>query len=168
MQYLQHRNKGTLKPEALIPPSIGAVVGSIAHEFKVTIHGETFDIHVTGVSPSGESERRFYMTVDGEPEEVTLEMTGDMAGGAAATESRPGRRMRATGPGHVTAAMPGNVVEVLVKEGQSVNAGDPVLVIEAMKMETEIKAAVSGVVVSVFVKKGDRITPAETLLDIKP
>ena len=64
--------------------------------------------------------------------------------------------------------MPGNVVEVLVKEGQSVNAGDPVLVIEAMKMETEIKAAVSGVVVSVFVKKGDRITPAETLLDIKP
>ena len=116
----------------------------------------------------GESERRFYMTVDGEPEEVTLEMTGDMAGGAAATESRPGRRMRATDPGHVTAAMPGNVVEVLVKEGQSVNAGDPVLVIEAMKMETEIKAAVSGVVVSVFVKKGDRITPAETLLDIKP
>lgn len=163
MQYLQHRNKGTLKPEALIPPSTGAVVGSIAHEFKVTIHGETFDIQVTGVSPAGESERRFYMTVDGEPEEITLEM----AGGSAPTEARPGRRMRATGPGHVTAAMPGNVVEVLVTEGQRVNAGDPVLVIEAMKMETEIKAAVSGVVVGVFVKKGDRITPAETLLDIK-
>jgi pyruvate carboxylase subunit B len=63
--------------------------------------------------------------------------------------------------------MPGNVVDVMVKEGQSVAAGDAVLVIEAMKMETEIKAPVSGTVTGIFVKKGDRITPAETLVDIQ-
>ncbi len=161
--FLQSRNKGTLKPEALLPPVDSAVVASVAHEFKITVHGETYDIHVTGVSPSGEAERRFYMTIDGEPEEITLETEG----AAAPTEGRAGRRTRATSPGHVTATMPGNVVDVLVKEGQSVSAGDAVLVIEAMKMETEIKAPVSGTVAGIFVKKGDRITPSETLVDIQ-
>lgn len=161
--FLQGRNKGTLKPEALLPRVNGALVASVAHEFKITVHGETYDIHLTGVSPVGEAERRFYMTIDGEPEEITLET----AGAAAPTEDRVGRRTRATGAGHVTATMPGNVVDVLVKEGQSVAAGDAVLVIEAMKMETEIKAPVSGKVAGVFVKKGDRITPSETLVDIQ-
>lgn len=165
MSFLQHRNKGTLKPEVLLPPNASSTAASVAHEFKITVHGETYDIHVTGVSPSGESERRFYMTIDGEPEEITLESLGSAG---AASETKPGRRPRATAPGHVTATMPGNVVEVLVEEGQSVSAGDPVLVIEAMKMETEIKAPVSGKIASVLVKKGDRITPTEMLVDIQP
>ena len=165
MSYLQHRNKGTLKPEVLLPPNASTSADSVAHEFKITVHGETYDIHVTGVSPSGESERRFYMTVDGEPEEITLESSG--AAAESASETKPGRRPRATAPGHVTATMPGNVVEVLVEEGQSVKAGDPVLVIEAMKMETEIKAPVAGKIASVLVKKGDRITPTEMLVDIQ-
>lgn len=164
MAYLQNRNKGTLKPEVLLPPNASSTAASVAHEFKITVHGETYDIHVTGVSPSGESERRFYMTIDGEPEEITLESTG---AAEAASEAKPGRRPRASAPGHVTATMPGNVVEVLVEEGQSVKAGDPVLVIEAMKMETEIKAPVAGKIASVLVKKGDRITPTEMLVDIQ-
>ncbi len=162
--FLQNRNKGTLKPEVLLPPVASATTAPVAHEFKITVHGETYDIHVTGVSPSADNERRFYMTVDGEPEEITIESA---ASAETATETKPGRRPRATGPGHVTATMPGNVVEVLVAEGQSVNAGDPVLVIEAMKMETEIKAPVGGTVAKIFVKKGDRITPSETLVDIQ-
>lgn len=164
MSYLQSRNKGVLTPEVLLPPDASTRATNIAHEFKITVHGETYDIHVTGVSPSGESERRFYMTVDGEPEEITLESQG---AADAASESKPGRRPRATAPGHVTATMPGNVVEVLVKEGQSVKAGDPVLVIEAMKMETEIKAPVAGKIARVLVEKGARITPTEMLVDIQ-
>ncbi|MDX1491694.1 MAG: sodium-extruding oxaloacetate decarboxylase subunit alpha [Pseudohongiellaceae bacterium] len=165
MSYLQNRNNGTLKPEVLLPPDATANSASVAHEFKVMVHGETYDIHVTGVSPSGESERRFYMTVDGEPEEVILESTGDAD--KAASANKPGRRPRATAPGHVTTTMPGNVVEVLVEEGQSVQAGDPVMIIEAMKMETEVKAPVAGKVASVLVQKGDRITPTEMLVDIQ-
>ena len=164
MSYLQSRNKGVLTPEVLLPPDASTRATNIAHEFKITVHGETYDIHVTGVSPSGESERRFYMTVDGEPEEITLESQG---AADTASESKPGRRPRATAPGHVTATMPGNVVEVLVKEGQSVKAGDPVLVIEAMKMETEIKAPVAGKIARVLVEKGARITPTEMLVDIQ-
>lgn len=64
--------------------------------------------------------------------------------------------------------MPGSIVEVKVKAGDKVNAGDPVLVIEAMKMENEIQAPKSGIVIAVHVKKGDSVTPDETLLEIQP
>jgi pyruvate carboxylase subunit B len=63
--------------------------------------------------------------------------------------------------------MPGSIVEVKVKAGDKVNAGDPVLVIEAMKMENEIQAPISGVVISVHVKKGDSVAPDETLVEIQ-
>ena len=55
-------------------------------------------------------------------------------------------RKRATDPGHVSAAMPGNVVEVLAQEGDTVTAGQGVMVIEAMKMEMEVHANVDGTV----------------------
>jgi pyruvate carboxylase subunit B len=77
-------------------------------------------------------------------------------------------RPRPTHQGCVTTAMPGTIVEVKVKAGDKVQAGFPVLVIEAMKMENEIQAPKSGVVVAVHVKKGDSVTPDESLLEIQP
>jgi len=56
---------------------------------------------------------------------------------------------------------------VLVIEGDEVQAGDPVLIIEAMKMETEVKATISGSVKGVFIAKGDRVVPGEVLVDIE-
>jgi len=55
--------------------------------------------------------------------------------------------------------MPGTIVDVLVSIGQTVKAGDGVLVIEAMKMENEVQAPIAGVVISIFAKKGDAVTP---------
>jgi pyruvate carboxylase subunit B len=52
--------------------------------------------------------------------------------------------------------------------GDKVNAGDGVLVIEAMKMENEIQATTSGIVVAVYVSKGDTVTPDESLIEIQP
>jgi len=82
-----------------------------------------------------------------------------------AEEGGKGRK-KATDPGHVSAAMPGNVVDVLVKEGDSVAAGQGVMVIEAMKMEMEVHANIAGTVQAVHVKKGDRVTPGEVLIEI--
>jgi len=62
--------------------------------------------------------------------------------------------------------MPGNIVDVLVAEGDSVSAGQAVLVTEAMKMETEIHANIHGKILAVNVTKGDRITPGEVLIEI--
>jgi len=63
--------------------------------------------------------------------------------------------------------MPGNIVDVLVNVGDEVKAGDPVLITEAMKMETEVQAPVSGVVTEIHVKKGESVTPDETLIEIE-
>jgi pyruvate carboxylase subunit B len=64
--------------------------------------------------------------------------------------------------------MPGTIVDVLVTTGQKVNAGDPVLIIEAMKMENEIQASIAGTVITLFVVKGDAVTPDQALLEIQP
>ena len=63
--------------------------------------------------------------------------------------------------------MPGNVVDVLVKVGDTVKAGQAVLVSEAMKMESEIQAAIAGTVKAVNVAKGDRVNPGEILIEIE-
>ena len=63
--------------------------------------------------------------------------------------------------------MPGTIVDVKTKVGDEVEAGDGVLVIEAMKMENEIQAPISGIVISVHVKKGDSVAPDETLVEIQ-
>ncbi|PAV25256.1 oxaloacetate decarboxylase subunit alpha [Tamilnaduibacter salinus] len=160
--YLEQRRDGTLQPEVLEPVPSGETSG-VSTEFKIRVHGETYDIHVTGASPSGDSERRFYMTVDGVPEEIQLESIGEPAGAGGGS----GHRARASKEGDVTTTMPGNIVDVLVQEGDSVSAGDPVLIIEAMKMETEVKATVSGAVAAVHIQKGDRVTPGDVLVEIE-
>lgn len=159
--YLEQRQAGSLLPEPLEPlPSAGSS-GNISTEFKITVHGESYDVHVTGASPTSETKRRFYMTIDGVPEEISLESLGEFQKG-----SGPGKREKVTKEGQVTTTMPGNIVDVLVKEGANVEAGDPVLVIEAMKMETEIKAPASGKVTAVHIQKGDRVTPGDVLVEI--
>lgn len=67
----------------------------------------------------------------------------------------------------MTTTMPGNIVDVLVGEGDQVSAGAPVLIIEAMKMETEVKATKSGTVKAVNIAKGDRVAPGESLIEIE-
>ncbi|SFR56834.1 pyruvate carboxylase subunit B [Marinobacter daqiaonensis] len=159
--FLQQRRDGTLQPEPLEPLPGKGSTGPVSTQFRITVHGESYDIHVTGANPADESKRRFYMTVDGVPEEIDLESTGQ-EGGASASG-----RGRATSQGHVTTSMPGNIVDVMVNEGDRVSAGDPVLIIEAMKMETEVKATVAGLVKAVHIRKGDRVTPGETLIEIE-
>ena len=160
--YLEQRRNGTLQPEPLEPIPTGSSGGAVSSKFKITVHGESYDIHVTGANPSGENERRFYMTVDGVPEEIHLASLGEDGEGARSS----GGRAAATKEGHVTTSMPGNIVDVLVKEGDEVQAGDPVLIIEAMKMETEVKATTAGKITGVFIAKGDRVVPGEVLVEI--
>jgi biotin carboxyl carrier protein len=62
--------------------------------------------------------------------------------------------------------MTGNVIDILVTIGQQVKEGDPVMVIEAMKMETEIRSTTSGSVQSISVNKGDSIRADQVLMTI--
>jgi pyruvate carboxylase subunit B len=167
--FLDKRNTGTLTPEPLEPVPSPGERSAKPTEFNVALHGETYHIQITGTGHHTQQNRPFYMTVDGVPEEVLVETLSELEEtqeGTAAAPVKGSKRPRATGPGDVTASMPGTVIEVLVEVGQSVQAGDPVLVTEAMKMETEIQAPIAGTVEAIHVAKGDSVNPDETLIEI--
>lgn len=170
-QYLEQRAAGTLEPELLQPPQDAVHERTVPAEFNVVLHGEAYHIKVTGAGHKEQSERYFYFTVDGVPEEVLVETLDEVVleGGAqgAVKKGIAGKRPRATKEGHVTTSMPGNIVDVLVKEDDMVTAGQPVLITEAMKMETEVQAPIAGKVTGVFVRKGDAVNPNETLIEIE-
>ena len=64
------------------------------------------------------------------------------------------------------APMPGQVLKVLVKVGQQVRAGDPLVILEAMKMEQTLRASTDGMIEAVLVKQGDVVAPGDTLVKI--
>lgn len=70
--------------------------------------------------------------------------------------------------GLIISPMPGRVVKNLVSEGDMVVAGDGVVVVEAMKMENELKATVSGVVTKLYGNTGDLVEAKAPLVEIKP
>jgi len=170
-EYLEQRQAGTLVPEALEPADSENNGGrKAATEFNVSMHGETYHVKITGKGYTTQDKRPYYISIDGVPEEVVMEPLDEIGLGEGGQPRGAGLsasgRPRATEPGHVTTSMPGNIVDVLVNVDDKVKAGDPVLITEAMKMETEIQAPVSGVVKEVYVKKGDNVTPDETLIEI--
>ena len=177
--FLQERNAGSLKPEALQTKETAQTSAAryAPNEFKVTLHGETFHIKLTGSGHAGEEQRPFYVSVDGIAEEVVVETLSEIevSSGTSSNGNKSKKkstnsneRPRPTHAGCVTTAMPGTIVAVKVKVGDKVKAGDGVIVIEAMKMENEIQASKSGTVVAVHVAKGDTVTPDESLLEIQP
>lgn len=64
----------------------------------------------------------------------------------------------------IKAPMPGLVLNVMVTEGQEVNKGDSLLVLEAMKMENIIKSPTGGIVKKILIQKGDKVEKNEILL----
>jgi pyruvate carboxylase subunit B len=178
--WLQERAAGSLTAEPLLPRSAAQAEAApryAADEFRITLHGETYHIKLAGSGRSESGQHPYFVSIDGISEEVLVEPLNEVAitaggGGtrktAAAATVAPGQKPRPSHPGHVTAAMPGTVVEVLVGIGQKVKAGDGVLVIEAMKMESEVQAPIAGVVINIFARKGDAVTPDMALVEIQP
>ena len=70
--------------------------------------------------------------------------------------------------GLIVSPMPGRVVKNLVSEGDMVVAGEGVVVVEAMKMENELKASASGVVTKLYADTGDLVEAKAPLVEIKP
>ena len=147
--------------------------------FAVTVDGRTrqidaarIDAHtlsliVDGVWPKdvvvapGPGPGRLTATIDG----VTVAVSVNGARG-------PGRRgasasAGADGSGRVSAPMPGKIVRVLVAAGDTVRAGQPLAVIEAMKMENELRAGRAGTVAEVLARQGDSVDAGALLVVIQ-
>ncbi|KOR28660.1 pyruvate carboxylase subunit B, partial [Achromatium sp. WMS3] len=126
-QFLENRAAGTLVPEPLEPLPKSSGSKKAPTEFKVLLHGESYHIQVTGAGHKEQMERHFYLNVDGVPEEVIIETLSEIVleGGTqgAIKETISSKRPKASKDGHVTTSMPGNIVDVLVSEGDTVKAG---------------------------------------------
>ena len=100
--------------------------------------------------------KNLIVTVNGVAYNVTVE---EGTGAPVAAAAPAG----AAGAVSVNAPMPGNILDVKVKPGDSVKAGDTLLILEAMKMENEISAPQDGTIASVNVRKGDVVNSGDLL-----
>lgn len=113
--------------------------------FQITYHH-----HANGAWRVGVGTREFDLSVLS-PAEAVEELSGD----------------RDSGPSRLTAPIPGKVVAVKVSPGDEVAPGQPLVVLEAMKMENELAAEQAGRVAAVHVADGDTVESGELLIEIE-
>lgn len=112
----------------------------------------------------------YTVTVEGNDYTVTVNNGGELTGivplnGASAAASAPGAPVPSGGE-PVKAPLAGNIFRVMVTEGQQVAEGDTLLVLEAMKMETQVSTPFAGTVSSISAKEGDVVAVGDVLLTI--
>ncbi len=121
-------------------------------------------------------ERSTTVEVDGRRFAVTMwvpEATPVLAGAPAAPARKPARASSgggaaAIGTGEVTVPMQGTIVKVLVEVGTKVEVGQPIVILEAMKMENQIQAEIAGTVTKVKVAPGDTVGSGDIVVVIEP
>jgi oxaloacetate decarboxylase alpha subunit len=119
---------------------------------------------VSAGSASGQSET-YTVEVQGQQYVVKVTPGGDITS-TTAVAAAPAKPVSSASSVGITAPLSGNIFEVMVKEGDSVESGDVVLLMEAMKMETEIRASSAGRVSQVMVREGDTVTAGDTLVTL--
>ena len=112
----------------------------------------------------------YNITVNGVAYSVSVEETAagaaPVAAAAPVAPAAPKAAAGAAGAVAVKAPMPGNILDVKVKAGASVKAGDVLVILEAMKMENEIVAPQDGTVASINVNKGDTVNSGDVLVSM--
>src|SRR5690554_6248148 len=114
-------------------------------------------------------EEVYTVDVEGQKYTVTVSDGGDVTGLApvGGSASSGGAEAAPAGEGEpVPAPLGGNIVKLMVKPGDQVEEGDTLLILEAMKMESEVAAPRAGTVTSVHVQAGDAVTSGDPLLDL--
>jgi len=128
----------------LTPPSAPASGG--AERYQVRVNGQTYDVEV---APGG-SIGAISPSVEAAP-----------VAPAAAAAPAPSSSLTA-----VKAPLAGNIFKILVRPGQQVQAGEVVVILEAMKMETEVRSPCAGLVADIAVSEGDTVELGQKLLDV--
>ena len=130
--------------------TIGAIEGNNA---TVTVNGAQYEVEL-GEAPAS-------VAAPAPAPKVASPQAAAPAAAPAPAAAKP------AGPGRkVVSPLPGVIIEVAVKEGQAVKAGQKVAVIEAMKMENEIAAEVDGTITAVHVSKGDSVLEGADIVTI--
>ena len=139
------------------------IEGNIAN---VTVNGIPFEVEMKQPVKAGKQKVKLSEERRAEGSEelrVKSEESNSSSASAASTSSAP----TAAAGKPVVAPLPGTINEIKVKVGDKVNAGDTVVILEAMKMQNNIEAETSGTITSINVNKGDAVMEGDTLVTIK-
>lgn len=135
---------------------------STASPIKIRVDGEPMEVEVEGLGASQIVQRA-------EPAQAVVASPRPAAPppAPATAPARPQAAPTAAGAQNaVVAPMPGRVLSVSVKEGDSIARGDEVCILEAMKMEQSVRAPRPGVVRRIVVKAGQNVTSGEALVEL--
>jgi biotin carboxyl carrier protein len=138
------------KPVEIDPELLKTGVQVEPGVYSILVDGKSFEVRIVP-APQGWSAQ-----VDGARYNVEVRDPRN--------PSRRSRAARGAGRQNIISPMPGKVIRVLVQEGASVEAGQGLVVVEAMKMQNELKASRPGRVVEVRVHDGDTVGSGETLV----
>ena len=120
--------------------------------YQVTVQDCVFDL------PARSLRRAAFLRQAGE---ITVQVDGREY---RLYDARQRRRAPASAPGDLHAPMAGRIIRVLAKAGDSVRAGDALLILEAMKMEQQITAPHDGIVASLLCEEGDQVAAGQELV----
>lgn len=160
-------------------------VGDDVHEViidgeSISVDGETFRARIEGIAGTplqllavdhevhrclvrrGEGRGQYELSLDGH--RFSIEALDERA---RAIRELSGASARAAGPAHLVAPMPGLIVRVSVGEGDQVRAGQGLVVMEAMKMENELRATAAGKVKRIAVAPGSAVEKGAMLLEME-
>ena len=119
--------------------------------YKIKVNGKTYEVKVMGIT-------------EVEPVEVKT-VTGTVLKTEKKEEEKKPQQTPASGSGTVIPSpMQGTILDVKVKVGDSVKKGDTVCILEAMKLENEIKSTADGKVLEVKVTKGQSVNAKDTIV----
>ena len=124
---------------------------------------------VSKAAPAASGSAVYTVELEGKAFVVKVSEGGDISHVATTTAAAPQTAPApapTSGGTPVTAPMAGNIWKVVATEGQTVAAGDVLFILEAMKMETEVKAAQAGTVRGICVKAGDAVAVGDTVMNL--
>ena len=141
-------------------------------EYKFKINGNQYEVAINAIEGNIAD-----VTVNGTPYKVEMEnapaaapVAAPVAAPAAAAAAPAPAAAPASAPAapgtDINSPLPGVIIEVSVKEGQAVKAGQKVAVLEAMKMENDIQAEKDGTVTAIHVHKGDSVLEGAKIVTI--
>ncbi|KKM12546.1 hypothetical protein SY88_03180 [Clostridiales bacterium PH28_bin88] len=147
-------------------------------KFRVTVNGEVFEVNVEEIggtpgnlavtAPVTAARPAAAVTpvTAPAPAPVTRPAPAPVKAAPAPVPAPSPRKQPTAGGETVSAPLPGTISDIKVSAGQQVEAGQVVMILEAMKMENEVTAPVSGQIAEILVNKGQSVTAGDPLLVI--
>ncbi len=143
-------------------------------KYKFTIHGNEYDVHIKSVE-----DNIIDLDVNGSAYQVEVDKTIQPAKTpklvrarvATQEDATPEKVARTSAPpaapaGKISSPLPGTVINIMVREGDTVKVGQKLMVLEAMKMENNIDSDKDGKVLSIPVRPGQSVMEGDTLIEI--